>query len=210
MIEIFLQGLGVGFAVAAPVGPVGLLCIRRTLVDGPAAGLAAGLGAATADAFYGLMVAAGLAATGLLLRYAEPMTLGGGALIVFLGALSIRAFLRGGDPAADAAPAIPASGRGALPAFAATFVLTLSNPMTILAFLALVAGLGGAAAAQPGAAYLLVLGVFLGSALWWLLLVAVTTIARHRLPSALTRWLDLASGLVLIVWGGWIALGALA
>jgi threonine/homoserine/homoserine lactone efflux protein len=144
MIEILGKGVAVGLAVAAPVGPIGILCIRRTLLEGRPAGLASGLGAASADALYGIMVATGLAATGILVSYAGPMEIGGGFLI---------------------------------------------------------AGLGASAASDPTAPYWLVLGVFLGSALWWLFLVHLVLAARGRLSASTTRWLDLVSGGVLLIWG---------
>ena len=207
MIEVLLKGIGVGVAVAAPVGPIGLLCIKRTLADGQGTGIASGLGAASADAVYGFMVAAGLAATGLLVTYAGPMEFFGGALIALLGAFSIRAFLR---PAGDAPkPAVAKDVHSLFSAFATTFALTISNPMTILAFVALVAGLGAPAAAHPGAAYVLVAGVFAGSALWWLFLVMVAMKARSWITPSTTRWLDLISGAVLIIWGFWIAAGGI-
>jgi threonine/homoserine/homoserine lactone efflux protein len=96
-----------------------------------------------------------------------------------------------------------------LGAFASTFALTISNPMTILTFIGLVAGLGASGAGDPSGPYRLVLGIFVGSALWWLFLVHVALAARSRLTAATTRWLDLASGLVLLVWGLSIAAGAL-
>lgn len=207
MIDLLIKGIGVGLAVAAPVGPIGLLCIKRTLADGRASGLASGLGAASADAVYGFMVAAGLAATGILISYAEPMKLFGGAMIALLGLLSLRAFLKGAGSVAK--PAEAKAANGLIPAFATTFALTISNPMTILAFVALVAGLGASAASSPGAAYILVLGVFLGSTFWWLFLVTAASIARSRITPSATRWLDLISGLVLLIWGIWIAWGAL-
>jgi len=204
--EILLKGIGVGFAVAAPVGPIGLLCIRRTLADGRAAGLASGLGAASADAVYGVLVAAGFAATGVLLSFATPLEIGGGLLIALLGLLSIRGFLKG--PVSESAPTYNI--RGALiPAYTTTFALTLSNPMTILAFVGLVAGLGASAASDPSAPYWLVIGVFIGSALWWFFLVHLALAAKSRITPRVTRWFDLVSGVVLVVWGLWIAGGAL-
>ena len=207
MFEILAKGLFMGFAVAAPVGPIGVLCIRRTLADGRAAGLATGLGAATADGLYGLLVAVGFAATGVLVSYATPMALGGGLLLMWLGAMSVRGFLRAGE---GAEPIRPVAGhRTVLKSWATTFVLTLANPMTILTFVGMIAGLGAVAASSDTAPYWLVLGVFLGSALWWLFLVQLALMIRSRMTPALTRWFDLASGLVILIWGGWIALGAL-
>ena len=207
LFDVLFKGILMGFAVAAPVGPIGVLCIRRTLSDGRAAGLATGLGAATADGFYGLLVAVGFAATGLLVSYATPMAIGGGALLMWLGAMSVRGFLksRGSDE-----PVQPASNhRTVLKSWATTFVLTMANPMTILTFVGMIAGLGAAASSSPMAPYWLVAGVFLGSALWWLFLVQLALMIRSRMTPALTRWFDLASGLVILIWGGWIALRAL-
>ena len=207
LFDVLFKGILMGFAVAAPVGPIGVWCIRRTLSDGRAAGLATGLGAATADGFYGLLVAVGFAATGLLVSYATPMAIGGGALLMWLGAMSVRGFLRsqGSDK-----PVQPTPGhRTVVKSWATTFVLTMANPMTILTFVGMIAGLGAAASSAPMAPYWLVLGVFLGSALWWLFLVQLALMIRSRMTPALTRWFDLISGLVILVWGGWIALGAL-
>ncbi len=204
--EVFLKGIGMGLAVAAPVGPIGLLCIRNTLADGRAKGLATGLGAAAADGVYGIMVAAGFAATGLLIRYAEPMALAGGLLIALIGILSLRKFLMG---ARSVDGRLSASDRGIAGAFVTTFLLTISNPMTILTFIGFIAGLGVTAGNDPAAPYWLVTGVFLGSALWWLFLVHVALVARTRLTPAATRWLDLISGAVLLIWGVSIALRSL-
>lgn len=202
--DLLLRGMAIGFAIAAPVGPIGLLCIRRSLADGRAAGLATGLGAATADAVYGLMVAVGVSATGLLVSYARPMGLAGGALIVWLGAMALKTFWASRNAPDEADSVVPTGHRSVLTSWATTFLLTLSNPMTILAFVGMVAGLGAGAAA-PGAAYLLVLGVFLGSALWWLLLVHAALFARGWMTARMMRWIDFGSGLLLVVWGGWIA-----
>ncbi len=207
MLEVFLKGIGVGVAVAAPVGPIGLLCIKRTLARGWATGFSTGLGVASADATYGLMVAAGFALSGVLVAYAGAMQIGGGLMIAALGAMSLRSFWRGhsGDR-----PAETAARRGLGGAFLSGYLLTLSNPMTILAFAALVAGLGASAASSPAAPYLLVGGVFAGSALWWLILATAAMLARNRLTDTLTRWLDLVSGSVLAVWGLWITFRAIA
>ncbi|NDR56542.1 LysE/ArgO family amino acid transporter [Aliiruegeria sabulilitoris] len=209
MLEVLLKGIGIGFAIAAPVGPIGLLCIRRTLIDGRAAGLATGLGAATADGSYGLMVAAGFAATGVLVSYAAPLAVAGGVLVALLGAMSLKRFF----VTPDMPETQPASGvrpyRGVATAWTTTFFLTLSNPMTILAFIGMVAALGSAASGNPAAPYWLVIGVFAGSALWWLLLVQLALFVGNRMKPAALRWLDFVSGTVLLVWGGWIAGGTM-
>ena len=205
MIWVLLKGLAVGIAVAAPVGPIGLLCIKRSLDRGWATGVASGLGVAAADASYGLMVAAGLSATGLLLAYATPMQLAGGLLIALLGLRALwTGFTRPPDHAARGG-----AGGGLPGAFASAYLLTIANPMTILTFAGLVAGLGATAAEQPGAVYVLVAGVFAGSLLWWVFLTSATALARSRLTPGLIRALDLASGGALFLWGLWIAWSAL-
>lgn len=205
--EILLNGIGVGLAVAAPVGPIGLLCIRRTLNNGGITGLASGLGAATADATYGLLVATGFAATNILMNFAEPLAIAGGLLIALLGLMSIAKFVK--ERAGNRnAPKLNANG-AILPAFTTTYLLTLSNPMTILIFTGFIAALGGTAKHEPTAVYWLVLGVFFGSTLWWLFLVQVTRMAKSRITDRVTRWFDLVSGLALFIWGGWVLLGAL-
>lgn len=201
MTGALISGIGIGFAVAMPVGPIGVLCIKRALNHGRAAGLATGLGAASADASYGVVVAAGLSFSGLLLSHADALKLGGGLLIMLLGLLSLRQFLR---PPSNA-PAT-ANMRGLVWAWFSTFLMTLSNPMTILAFVGMIAGLG-AGNSSGAAPYLLVFGVFIGSAMWWLMLVQGVLMVKSGLPDRALRWLDLVSGLVLLIWGGWIAFG---
>lgn len=205
--DVLLRGILMGFAVAAPVGPIGVLCIRRTLNDGRSAGLATGIGAATADATYGLLVAVGFVASGVLDAYATPMAIGGGVLLGWLGAASIRGFVRSGKDSGAA----PVSGghQTIFKSWVTTFVLTMANPMTILIFVGMIAGLGEVAAGSAAAPYWLVIGVFLGSALWWLFLVHLALMVRMKMTQNLTRWFDLASGLVLVIWGVWIAVSAL-
>ncbi|MDX1780695.1 MAG: LysE family transporter [Thalassovita sp.] len=205
MLEIFLKGLGIGIAIAAPVGPIGLLCIRRSVAEGRAAGLATGFGAAAADGTYGLLVAAGISATGLLSRYTTPMQVFGGILIAWLGLMTLRGFF-----AASTAETVAPPARSVLNAFGTTYLLTLSNPATILAFAGMVAGVGATAAGAPHAAYWLVLGVLLGSALWWLILVHVALWARARIARDTLRWLDLLAGTILTAWGISLALGAIS
>jgi threonine/homoserine/homoserine lactone efflux protein len=192
---LFLEGIIIGFAIAAPVGPIGVLCIRRTLADGRVSGFVSGLGAATADALYGAVAALGLTfVTEFLMGGESWLRLVGGAFLLFLG---VRIFLA--RPAERAAPA----GRSGLPgAYASTFFLTLTNPTTILSFAAIFAGLGaGYANGDALSAMSLVLGVFLGSTLWWFVLSGAASLFRARLSSRGLRWVNRVSGTVIATFG---------
>jgi threonine/homoserine/homoserine lactone efflux protein len=192
---LFLEGIVIGFAIAAPVGPIGVLCIRRTLADGRASGFISGLGAATADAVYASVAALGLTfVTNLLLGGESWLRLVGGAFLILLG---VRTFLV--RPAERAAPA----GRSGLPgAYASTFLLTLTNPTTILSFAAIFAGLGaGDASGDVLSAMLLVSGVFLGSAVWWFVLSAAVGLFRAKLSVRGLRWVNRVSGAVIAAFG---------
>ena len=193
-LSLFPCGLMIGFAIAAPVGPIGVLCIRRSLADGQAIGLATGLGAATADALYALLAALGLTAVGQVMSdQATGIRLVGGFALCFLGAKTLRS-----------APAALTEGTGGpvrlAGAYATTVGLTLANPATILSFAAIFAGLD-ASQGKGGAALILVVGVFLGSALWWLILSSGAGLARRRVTPAALRWVNVASGVVLIGFG---------
>jgi threonine/homoserine/homoserine lactone efflux protein len=192
--SLFLEGVAIGFAVAAPVGPIGVLCIRRTLADGRASGFVSGLGAATADAAYGSVAALGLTfVTGLLVDAETWLRLFGGVFLVFLG---VKTFLS--RPSERPASA----GKGNLPgAYASTFALTLANPSTILSFAAIFAGLGAGSADGSSTALLLVPGVFLGSTLWWFVLSGATSLLRAKLPAGGLRWVNRLSGAVLAGFG---------
>lgn len=193
--DTLLRGAGIGFAIAAPVGPIGLLCIRRTLAEGPAAGVATGLGAATADAVYGLIVALGFGVVATLMTgHAGALRAVGGALLVWMGIAALRHAWRGGGAAVAGAAGVGSL----LGAFAGTFALTLANPMTILAFAGILAAFGPE---RAGGGFALVLGVFLGSTAWWLLLVGFTSLARRALSPAATRGIEAASGVALLGFG---------
>jgi len=195
------QGVGMGFAIAAPVGPIGVLCIRRTLHHGAAVGLASGLGAAIADGLYGVAVASGLALTGWLIRHCAAVRLIGASLLIWMGLGALHAFVRAAS-AGDTVPKSAVSPTTTRAAFASTFALTLSNPATIVGFVGVIGTLGSNGAAS-GATFLLVLGVFLGSMMWWTILVALVSRGRgFLLPTAL-RWIDLATGVVLVAMGLW-------
>ena len=196
---MFLKGIILGFSVAAPVGPIGLLCIQRTLRQGRLHGFVSGLGAASADAIYGTVAALGLTAvTGWLLGLQFWLQLGGGLFLLWLGGKTL---------ASRPATAATGGAAGHPGAYFSILLLTLANPATILSFFAVFAGLGinpqtgGAAAALA-----LVAGVFLGSAAWWLLLSFAAGLLRGHLHDGRMRIINVIAGgciLALAVWSLW-------
>jgi threonine/homoserine/homoserine lactone efflux protein len=185
----------VGFAIAAPVGPIGVLCIRRTLADGRASGFVSGLGAATADLIYGSIAALGLTAVADLLGGISLWTrLVGGIFLCYLGG---RTLLE-----APAERPAEARARNLLGAYASTFALTITNPATIISFLGVFAGMGAASGvADYSDALLLVAGVFSGSALWWLLLSGGVSLLRSRVTPSVLRWVNRVAGLIILGFG---------
>jgi len=194
-IGFLLKGLIIGFSIAAPVGPIGLLCIRRTLAEGRTAGLVSGLGAATADALYGCIAGFGLTfiSTLLISQQAWFRVIGG----LFLCYLGIKTFFS--RPAEQTANG---KGKGLIGAYASTFFLTLTNPMTILSFAAIFAGLGLASAGgNYVSASILVLGVFSGSALWWLLLSGGVSFFQAKFNLRELKWVNRISGILILLFG---------
>lgn len=184
-----------GFSIAAPVGPIGLLCIRHTLADGRAAGFASGLGAATADGLYGAVAAFGLTIiSNVLIEQRLWLCLLGGAFLCYLG---VRTFLAKPLQQAASGEGMPLAG-----AYISTFFLTLTNPLTILSFAAVFAGLGlGSAQRDYASALVLVLGVFAGSALWWLTLSTGVGLLRTRVGPRLLVWVNRSSGTIIAAFG---------
>ena len=195
MIHILLKGIAIGFSIAAPVGPIGVLCIRRTLSEGRTSGFASGLGAATADAVYSCIAGFGLTfVSSFLIDQQVWIRLIGGLFLCYLGVRTLLA-----SPAKEPATA---GGSGLIGAYGSTFMLTLTNPLTILSFAAIFAGLGIADAdADYGAAITLVLGVFAGSGLWWLLLSAMAGVLRTRFNTRALLWVNRTSGIIILVFG---------
>lgn len=194
---LFPQSLLIGLSIAAPVGPIGVLCIQRTLASGPRIGFATGLGAACADGVYGALGAFGASAIiALLVGHKSALAVLGGLFLVWLGVVTWRA-----RPAE--ASAAGGNGVGPARAFASTFALTLANPMTILSFIAVFTGLAATSHAPVGVANALVMvaGVFLGSALWWAFLSASVGFMRHRVSPAWLRAINRASASILIAFG---------
>lgn len=209
--ETFFQGLGLGLAIAAPVGPIGVICIRRTLLHGMPSGFVAGLGAAAADTLYGAVAALGLVAVMQGLGAIRPALQGGGAIFLLYLAWSIwrsPPMEIAGEPGAA-----PGRRRGALArGFVEVFLLTLANPATILSFLAIFAALGLAAGAEaePSAALSLVAGVGLGSAAWWLTLSGGVGLLRSRIGGGALVAINRLSAVSLTGFALWAAWGLLA
>jgi threonine/homoserine/homoserine lactone efflux protein len=192
---LFFKGLLFGFLLAATVGPMWVLCFRRTLAQGPLAGLASGMGIAVADGLYGAVAAFGLTAiSGFLLQYSRWIALVGGVFLVYLG---IKILI--------STPTISAADERKIShakAFLSTLGLTLANPPTILAFAAIFAGLG-LVSGDYAIAALVVLGVFLGSASWWIALAAGADWLRNRMGPKVIRAINVISGLSILGFAIW-------
>jgi threonine/homoserine/homoserine lactone efflux protein len=191
----FFKGFLIGFSIASPVGTIGILCIRRTLTDGRLCGLVSGLGAATADAIYGSIAGFGLTfLSSFLLHQQNWIRLVGGAFLCYLG---IKIFLSKPVEAGSVS-----GGTGLLGAYLSTFFLTLTNPLTILSYAAVFAGLGlGSASSDYLASALLVFGVFCGSAFWWLILTGFLSLFRKHLSSGGFVWINRISGVMITGFG---------
>lgn len=188
----------IGFSIAAPVGPIGILTIKRSLDHGPGAGFITGLGAATADAVYGCVAGFGIVViSNLLLGFQTWLLLAGG---LFLCGLGISTLKQKSPEQAKDTPKF----KGYIPSYLSAFFLTLTNPMTIMAFMAIFAELGLSAAPNGHAGALsLVIGVFLGSCLWWMILTLGVGQLKQRLNARALEGTNRAAGLVLLGFGAW-------
>jgi len=191
-VYLFLQGILVGVLVAAPLGPLALWCVRYTLTQGCWYGLAAGLGAALGDAFYGAVASLGAGVvSGELVRYQTAFRLLGGLLLVFVGWRLWRTRLEG--PVLWTAKRRTA--RGLLGAFLSTLALALSNPMTAVAFLGIFSAL------RLSASVSLVWGVLVGAWLWWVGLTLVVGGWRARLDVRTLVWVNRVAGVLMAGFG---------
>ena len=198
-LPLFFRGVLMGLAIAAPVGPIGVLCIRQTLTYGLLTGFVSGLGAATADGIYGSIAGFGLSAiTGFLTDQQDGLKLIGGIFLCYLG---VKTSLSRVTPKTELLK--PQGHRYALfRIYGSTLFLTLTNPATILSFTAIFAGLGIANhGGDYGAALRLVAGVFSGSALWWLTLSGGVNLLRQRFTMASFKWVNRLSGAVITAFG---------
>ena len=191
---LFLRGLAIGFALAAPGGPVGILCIRRALADGRHAAFVAGLGAAFADTLIGAVTGLGVTVvSSFLVSYQVALRLVGGLFLVALGIRGLRKV--------QTEEQVPLGGPGLIKDFLSTFVIALTNPATILAAMGVFAGLGAIGVQQEAASGTLILGVFGGSALWWFILSGAASAVRSHLSSLCVERLNRGSGVVLVCFG---------
>ncbi|TMD17512.1 MAG: LysE family translocator [Chloroflexi bacterium] len=192
MFSLLLRGFALGFAIAASPGPIFFLCVRRTLTQGRLTGLLSGFGVATADGFYAAIATFGVAAlTAAFVAGRRPLAVLGGAVLVLLGARILMERRQAAQSAA--AP----TGRGLVWAYLSTLGLTITNPATIVSFAALAATLGlgtGGSLVRPA---LVVVGVLLGSAVWWCVLVIAASVLRTRLTPGVVGWISTVSGLAI-------------
>ena len=193
MASLLIRGFALGFAIAASPGPIFFLCLRRSLLRGWLTGLVSGLGVATADAFYAAVAVFGVAAvvTTTLAPVARWLALAGGLALVVIG---IRAVVS--TPAPSEATT-SATGAGLAWAYASIVGLTITNPATIISFAALAAALGAGLSGSWARPALVVAGVGLGSASWWLILATITAALRARVTPAVARTIGIVSGLAI-------------
>lgn len=190
-ISYLVRGLIIGFSIAAPVGQIGVLCIRRTLAEGRMFGLVSGLGAATADAIYGGIAAFGLTAvSGFLVSQQIWLRLVGGVFLCYLG---VRTFKSG--PSKNIASVGDSKLAGA---YASTLLLTLTNPSTILSFVAIFAGAGLVGSQRDmSSAAMIIIGVFIGSAIWWFILSGGVSLIGTKVNVRGLVWINRASGIII-------------
>lgn len=189
---LFLRGFLIGISIAAPVGPIGVLCIRRTLTEGKLKGFLSGMGAASADMVYGAVAAFGLTMiTDGLVENKFWFRVIGGCFLLYLG---IKTFL---EKPADHAAQVKQSGY--FGAYLSTFFLTITNPMTILSFAAIFAGTMNIG--TTNSPMVLVAGVFAGSASWWLALSFGVGLMRDRLTTVHMAWINRISGIIITAFG---------
>ena len=189
-----LKGIAVGIVIALPVGPVGVLCVRRTLFEGPTYGFVSGLGAATADTIFGIIAGFGITIVrDFMLRYQDWFAAAGGLFLLYVGA---KALLEARDTEPE-----PVHDEGHLGTFVSTFALTITNPVTTPAFAGIFAKVGVSRDAGLPDMAVLVGGVFLGSLLWWLGLSFGIAALRRGVGTVRLVWLNRISGAILALSG---------
>jgi len=197
LLPLFLKALLLGFSVAIPVGPVGLLCIRTTLMQGVLAGIVAGLGAAVADLCYAAVAGFGFAAISeFLVGYKTVIGIVGGLFLVFLG----FSFLRRPP---QLSPALPETAHSYWGTFLSTFGLTVANPITMLTFFGVFSVLrvvsGGTLTRVC-----VVVGIFCGALIWWLLLALLIWLVKGKLSVRIVLWANAIAGVLVVGFGAYV------
>jgi threonine/homoserine/homoserine lactone efflux protein len=194
--SLLLRGFALGLAVAASPGPIFFLCVRRTLAQGRLTGLFSGFGVATADGFYAAVATFGVAAlTAVFVAGRRPLAVVGGAILIVLAIRILLERRRAAEPPRAPTP------RSLAWAYVSTLGLTVANPTTIVSFAALAATLGLGTSGSWLRPAAVVLGVLLGSAAWWCILVVGASALRSRLTPAVVGWISTLSGLAIAVLG---------
>jgi threonine/homoserine/homoserine lactone efflux protein len=203
LIILLISGAIIGLIVAVPIGPVNLLCIRRTLALGSLNGFMSGLGAAAGDGCFAVVTAFGFTAVVQLINgFAGTLELVGGVLLLIFGVSTYFS-----DPlhgrGVERATSRQADAPSLLRAFASTFALTITNPATLFGFAALMAGLGGISGGKASFrdASLVVAGVVAGSSLWWFTLATVVGLFHARIDAAVMKVINHASGIIVALFG---------
>jgi threonine/homoserine/homoserine lactone efflux protein len=195
--SFFIRGLLIGLSIAATIGPMSFLCIQRTLNKGQLYGLVSGLGIATADGVYGSIAAFGLTLiTNFLVSEQIWIRLIGGLFLIYLGIKTIL------TKPAERAAVLKAKSTSYFGAYTSTFLLTLTNPLTILSFTAIFAGIGvGSASKSILSATAVVIGVFTGSTLWWISLTSGISLLDKKITSQWLLWINRISGSIITLFG---------
>jgi threonine/homoserine/homoserine lactone efflux protein len=193
---LYFKAIGLGLAVAAPVGPMALLCMRRTLVQGWRHGLATGVGIAVGDGIYALVAALGLASVSAFVLAHERQLHGlAGIFLLYLGLKGLLA-----RPKLERGTSRKLSGSWPL-AFSSSVLLTLTNPPTIIMFAAIFAALAPASGFRLATAFLTVAGVLTGSLLWWCGVTATVSAFQHAIGRTARLWIDRVVGTILAIFG---------
>lgn len=194
--SLFVKGLILGLSIAAPVGPIGILCIQRSLNESRLAGIISGLGAASADAIYASLAALGMTVvTSFLTTHVSIFKIIGGLILIILGIINFQKK----SPEQSQTNIQPSN---FISNFFTTFILTLSNPITIIFFIAIFSGVGLVdLKGRTLSASLLILGVFIGSTIWWIFLSTAVGSLRRKFKFSIMKWINKVSGLIIIGFG---------
>lgn len=199
--ESFFKAMLIGLSIAAPVGPIGLICIQRTLAYGMRTGFVSGMGAACADAVYGAIGAFGMVAiTDYFVSLSTPLAIAGAVFLAWMGGKLLLSKAQVVDQ--DVTNKQPV-----MRTFLSIFMLTITNPLTIVSFIAVFASIAGPVALHPSAAAFMVTGVFLGSAFWWLILSSGVALIRKKISITVMTLINRAGACLLLGFAGWQIFG---